>query len=60
MDKSEVKKALEELKKSSKKRNFKQRIELIVNLKGLNMKKPEEQVELFVPLHYSTGKSKND
>ncbi len=56
MDKTEVKKALEELKKSSKKRKFSQRIELIVNLKGLTLKKPEEQVDIYVPLHFSTGK----
>ena len=56
MDKSEVKNSLNELKKASKKRKFNQRVELIVNLKGLNLKKPEEHVDLFVPLHYSTGK----
>ena len=33
------------LKKASKKRKFTQRVELILNLKGLNLKKPEEQVD---------------
>ncbi|MFC1723037.1 hypothetical protein ACFL0V_02780 [Nanoarchaeota archaeon] len=56
MDKSEVKNALETIKKDSKPRKFKQRIELIINLKGLNLKKPEHQLELYVPLHYSSGK----
>ncbi len=56
MDKTEVKKALEELKKNSKKRNFKQRIELIINLKNLNLKKPEEQVDLYAHIHFGTGK----
>jgi len=56
MDKNEVLKALELLHKSSKKRNFKQTIDLIINLKELDLKKPEENVNTFVVLPYDRGK----
>ncbi len=56
MDKNAVKEAIKKLNETSKKRNFKQSYDLIVNLKGLDMKKPEQQVELYVPVHYSFGK----
>lgn len=36
--------------RTSKKRNFNQTFDLIINLKGLNLKNPEHQVDLFVPL----------
>lgn len=56
MDKNNIKEALNKLKESSKKRNFKQTYELILNLKGLDMKKSDNHIELFVPMHYSKGK----
>lgn len=56
MDKSTVSKTLKQLKANSPKKNFKQSIDLIINLKDLDLKKPEQQVNLFVTLHYSTGK----
>ncbi|MFC1742140.1 50S ribosomal protein L1 [Nanoarchaeota archaeon] len=56
MDKDTVKEALKQLKESSKKRNFNQTVDLIINLKGLDMKKPEQHVELYIPMHYSKGK----
>lgn len=56
MDKETLQKALKELKESSQKRNFKQSIDLIINLKDLNLKKPEEQVDMFIQLHYPKGK----
>ena len=56
MDKNSVKEAVKKLKESSKKRNFKQTFDLIINLRGLDMKKSDNHVELFVPLHYSKGK----
>ena len=54
MDKESVKKALEELKKS--KRKFNQTVDLIIVLKNLNLKKPEDQVDFFHQLHFSIGK----
>lgn len=56
MDKNKVKEALNKLKESSKKRKFKQTVDLIVNLKGLDMKKSDNHVEVFSNLHYSKGK----
>ncbi len=56
MDKNSIIKALESLKKDSKKRNFTQSVDLIVVLKGLDFKKPEEQVDFFVNMHYAAGK----
>lgn len=42
--------------KGSKKRNFKQKFDLIITLKDIDLKKPDNQVELFIPLHFSKGK----
>jgi len=56
MDQKKVLSALKEAREQSKKRNFKQRIDLIFNLKGLDLKKAEHQVDIFVPLAHNTGK----
>lgn len=56
MDKEKFQKALELVKNNSPKRNFKQRYDLIVNLRGLNLKKPEEQIDIFTTLNYPRGK----
>jgi len=56
MEKSDILKAIKELKEKSKKRNFSQSYDLIVVLKGLDIKKPEQQVELFQHLKHETGK----
>ena len=48
MDKSQLQKAIEEVRKNSTKRNFKQSFDLIINLKNLDLKKPEHQIELFI------------
>lgn len=58
MEKSQVLKSLKELKEKSKKKNFKQTVDLIINLKWLDLKKPEHQVEFFASLHHGTGKKK--
>lgn len=58
MKKENFGKALEKLRKDSKQRKFKQGIDFIINLKGLNLKRPEEQVELFVPLKFKPKKAK--
>lgn len=50
VDKKDVFKAFEDLKKNSKERKFPQAVDLIVNLKDINLKKPEEQVEFFITL----------
>ena len=57
MNKDQIKKALEELRHNSKKRNFNQSIDFIINLKDVNIKKTEENVDIFVTLpHPSTKK----
>ncbi len=56
MEKGTVLKALKELRESQKKRNFSQGVDFIINLKNLDLKKPENQIELYIPLTYSKGK----
>jgi len=55
MDDEKIKEAVKKLKES-KKRNFKQTVDLIINLRGLDLKKPEHQVEFFLQLPRSKGK----
>ena len=56
MEKEELQAALAKAKDISDKRNFKQSFDLIMNLKGLDPKKPEHQVDLFITLPHSRGK----
>ncbi len=56
MNKNKFLEALKKAKDGSKKRNFKQKVDLIVNLKDLNLKKPEQQVEFFLKLRYDKGR----
>jgi len=56
MNKKEVLDALKNLKKDSKERKFKQSIDLIVNFKDLDLKKPDHQVEFFANMHHDRGK----
>ncbi|MFH1181408.1 MAG: 50S ribosomal protein L1 [Candidatus Woesearchaeota archaeon] len=55
MEKKEI---LESLKKAreSKARKFKQKIDLVINLKDLDLKKPEHQVDFYAILPKDTGK----
>ena len=56
MDKNLIAATLKKVRDNSPKKNFKQSLDLIMNLKGLDLKKPEHQVNLFVTLQYGTGK----
>jgi len=56
MDKKSVLEAIEKLKKDSSQRKFKQSIDLIIALKDLDFKKPEQQVEFFLAMPNTTGK----
>ena len=56
MDKEQVQAAIAKAKDTSEKRNFRQSFDLIINLKGLDLKKPEHQVEAFVTLPHARGK----
>lgn len=56
MDKKIIKAAIDEVRKNSPKRNFKQSFDLIITLQDLNLKNPEDQVEFFATLAHSPGK----
>jgi large subunit ribosomal protein L1 len=56
MDKNLINKTLEQLRKDEVKRKFSQSVDLIVNLKDLDLKKPEHQVDLFISLPNARGK----
>lgn len=56
MNKEQFKQAIEIVKKNSPKRKFTQSFDLIINLRDINLKDPSQQLDLFVPLHYSKGK----
>ncbi|MBS3106297.1 50S ribosomal protein L1 [Candidatus Woesearchaeota archaeon] len=56
MEKTHIQQTLAVLKQTSPKRNFTQSIDLIINLKDLDLKKPENKVDVYAPLHYSRGK----
>ncbi|HII30035.1 hypothetical protein COT48_05365 [Candidatus Woesearchaeota archaeon CG08_land_8_20_14_0_20_47_9] len=55
MDKKSVLKAIKELRELPK-RNFKQSFDLTLNLKDLDIKKPEHQINFFAQLHYPSKK----
>lgn len=56
MDKKQFTEAVKALK-TFPKRQFKQSFEFIMNLRDLDLKKPEEQVELWVQLPHDKGKA---
>lgn len=56
MDKAKILEAIKSIKAESTKRKFGQSIDLIVNLKQLDMKKPEHQLDFFITLPHNRGK----
>ena len=48
----DFKQALDKLRESSVKRNFDQSVDMIINLKDLDIKKNDQKVDLFVKLPY--------
>ena len=56
MQKKYVLAALKEMREKSKPRKFVQSIELIINFKGLDTKKPANQVDVKVSMPHPTGK----
>ncbi|AGK62020.1 LSU ribosomal protein L1P [Archaeoglobus sulfaticallidus PM70-1] len=58
VEKEVVKKAVEEAIKKSKDRNFLETVEVAVNLKNLDMKKPENRIDALVTLPNGTGKDR--
>ena len=53
MKKESILKALKEAKEGSQKRNFRQSFDLIINLKGIDNKKAEHQIDDFVELIFN-------
>jgi large subunit ribosomal protein L1 len=56
MDKAQLQKALKYAKENSTKRNFKQSVDLIINLKDIDLKKQDNRVDVFSLLHFERGK----
>ena len=56
MEKEKIQKTLKIIRDNSTKRNFKQTIDLIINLMGLDLKKQDNRVDTFAQLHYPRGK----
>lgn len=56
MNKKSVENAIKELRKEDHKKKFSQSFDLIVNLKDLNLKNPDEQVDFFTTLTHPLGK----
>lgn len=55
MEKADIIKSLQQARQA-KKRNFSQSIDFILNLKHLDLKKPENHIELYLVLPHSRGK----
>ena len=55
MDKPQIVKALQSLRASASKRKFEQTVDCILNLKDLDLKKPEGQVDLYIQLPHVNG-----
>ena len=56
MNKKELIDALNQMEAQSKKRKFTQTVELMINLKGLDLGKPDSQIDLKINLPHSTGR----
>ena len=56
MEKEQIQAIISKAKDTSQKRNFKQSFDLIINLKGLDLKKQERQIDTFITLPHTRGK----
>jgi len=56
MEKQDILKALKELREKIKKRNFSQSIDILINLRGLDLKKPDHKLDFFLQLPHKKGK----
>ena len=53
MDKEQIQSAIEKAKSISSKRNFKQTFDLVINIKGIDLKKPEHNIDAFITLPHA-------
>ncbi|TAL51866.1 MAG: 50S ribosomal protein L1 [Nanoarchaeota archaeon] len=58
MDKKTIEEAIKQAKENSPPRKFKQSYDLIINLKDLDLKKNEQQIDFFANVPSPTGKKK--
>ena len=58
METKSIMKALQAAREQAGERKFSQTVDLIIALKNLNLKNPDEQVEFFIDLPHQTGKKK--
>lgn len=56
METQEAIQKIKEAKQESKQRNFTQSVDFVINLKNLDFKKPEEQVDFYVQIPHTHGK----
>ena len=56
MDKNQFLETIQLIREHSTQRKFSQSVDLIINLRGLNLKKPEEVINTFIPLPYPRAK----
>ena len=56
MNKQNILDAIAKVKEVSPERKFKQSFDFIVNLRNINLKKPEEKIDIFLTLPYTKGK----
>ncbi len=56
MDKAHVQETLKIVRENSTKRNFKQSIDIIINLKDIDLKKQDNRVDTFAQFHFEKGK----
>ncbi len=56
VDKDKLVKSIEEAIKNGKKRNFVETVEMAVNLRNVDMKKPENRIDTVVNLPHGLGK----
>ena len=56
LDTKALSESIKQAKEKSRKRNFSQSIELIVNLRDIDMKKPESKIQELIELPYAVGK----
>ncbi len=58
MDKKTILETIKKLREESPKRKFSQTFDLIINLKDINLKNPEQKVDVFIQLPHGTGKKR--
>lgn len=56
MNKETIQEAIKALRSEEHKRKFAQAVDLIINLRGLDLKKPEQQLDFYVTLPHTRGR----